>query len=612
MIMKQKLNWIPIVVQIIFLIVAIILLPSTKTLEKYETEIHDLSNSLFYTHALLLKDELNTKFNAPKPEQFNEICAYIAEDLLVTKYQYKLEIAPTKKTLDPILISNYPDSNSSFYLINTFESPHKTHVQIFFWIKICLTFAIFATLIIIIQSFKAYKRLGKAIRQLTMGDFESEIQIEKSSIDAYAISLLLREAQKNLKAMFKKEKHAKQIEIKHDIELDIAREIQESFLASDFKEIEDQAQLSVYAELKESPQVGGDFYDVIKLDNAHIYLGLGDAAGTGIPATFSMIIAKTMMHNLITKYRDIGKAITTVNNEVSRQKFKEPISLFGCIINIHTGKIQWANGGEIKAWVYHSTDQSFDDLCTVPEIPGTMSTVIYNENKSELKSTDYVIALSNGFDHLVSPQGETLSEEKLQQMIRENIHPNGKTFVKQLFEAIQKFTHTTVCNDDLTLGFFHSDYIIKEYPKVVPDFADSITLPNELKALSQLTAWAEAFNDQKELPLMMSMPLALIQEEWFVNIVSYAYADKKEHEIIVSSWVQDGCYWLRFEDDGMPYDPTARKEVDTDVPLEQRGIGGLGIHFIKQTADIFAYQREKNKNIITIMKHIPPSTSEEL
>jgi len=55
-------------------------------------------------------------------------------------------------------------------------------------------------------------------------------------------------------------------------------------------------------------------------------------------------------------------------------------------------------------------------------------------------------------------------------------------------------------------------------------------------------------------------------------------------------------------DSGMPFDPTRKPEVDINASLEDRPVGGLGIHLVRQLMDSVSYRREDGKNILTLIK----------
>jgi len=90
-------------------------------------------------------------------------------------------------------------------------------------------------------------------------------------------------------------------------------------------------------------------------------------------------------------------------------------------------------------------------------------------------------------------------------------------------------------------------------------------------------------------------------EEIFVNIASYAYDSVEEGDVSLSV-AFDGKAIIRFEDSGLPFNPLERSNPDPDIPILERNIGGLGIHFVKNMMDDVEYVYSGGKNILTISK----------
>jgi anti-sigma regulatory factor (Ser/Thr protein kinase) len=61
---------------------------------------------------------------------------------------------------------------------------------------------------------------------------------------------------------------------------------------------------------------------------------------------------------------------------------------------------------------------------------------------------------------------------------------------------------------------------------------------------------------------------------------------------------------LMIEDDGIPFNPFQVEEPDVELTVEERGIGGLGIHLVRETMDEYHYQRRANKNIVILVKEL--------
>ena len=88
-------------------------------------------------------------------------------------------------------------------------------------------------------------------------------------------------------------------------------------------------------------------------------------------------------------------------------------------------------------------------------------------------------------------------------------------------------------------------------------------------------------------------------EEIYVNIASYAY-DDKEGTAKISFDKQDNEITLKFEDEGIYYNPLQKEDPDITLSLEERPIGGLGIFMVKEISKDIEYKREGNKNILIL------------
>ena len=100
----------------------------------------------------------------------------------------------------------------------------------------------------------------------------------------------------------------------------------------------------------------------------------------------------------------------------------------------------------------------------------------------------------------------------------------------------------------------------------------------------------------------MSLNLAL--EEAVVNVMDYAYPKDTAGYVNIDVRTDADCVVFVITDNGIPFDPTAMKDVDTTLPLEERSIGGLGIFLTRQIMDDISYERSNDKNILTLKKNI--------
>jgi anti-sigma regulatory factor (Ser/Thr protein kinase) len=132
----------------------------------------------------------------------------------------------------------------------------------------------------------------------------------------------------------------------------------------------------------------------------------------------------------------------------------------------------------------------------------------------------------------------------------------------------------------------------------------SFELKNDLSELDVLEKKLDEFCQQLGVTKKCYCEINLALEELFTNIVHHGFTDKAEHRIKFTISHQDGTVVMRIEDDGVPFNPTDTDPPDTECVLEERQVGGLGVHLIKNMMDNITYKRHNDKNLLILMKHL--------
>jgi anti-sigma regulatory factor (Ser/Thr protein kinase) len=91
-------------------------------------------------------------------------------------------------------------------------------------------------------------------------------------------------------------------------------------------------------------------------------------------------------------------------------------------------------------------------------------------------------------------------------------------------------------------------------------------------------------------------------DELITNIIAHAYTDKEEHAVLLECRLNENTVDLELRDDGVPFDPTTQTRPNTQLAVEDRDIGGLGIHLVMTLMDKVEYQREGDFNVLKIIK----------
>jgi anti-sigma regulatory factor (Ser/Thr protein kinase) len=129
-------------------------------------------------------------------------------------------------------------------------------------------------------------------------------------------------------------------------------------------------------------------------------------------------------------------------------------------------------------------------------------------------------------------------------------------------------------------------------------------LRNDLAETRHLGAWIEAFARQANLSLPTRNAFDLALVEWLTNVIAHAYDDAREHWIAVRFLASPSQARVEVEDDGREFNPLTHPPVDTTTPLEQRAIGGLGVHMVRRLMDSVEYRREAGRNILVMTRRV--------
>ena len=134
----------------------------------------------------------------------------------------------------------------------------------------------------------------------------------------------------------------------------------------------------------------------------------------------------------------------------------------------------------------------------------------------------------------------------------------------------------------------------------------TLILKNDLEELTRMAEALETHGAARGWPMQWVMNANLSLDELFTNIVSYGYRDTDEHEIRLTLTEQHDALVMVLEDDGVAFNPLSEApEPDLDAGVEERRIGGLGVHFVKSLMDEVSYERSDGLNRITLVQRAP-------
>jgi len=137
-------------------------------------------------------------------------------------------------------------------------------------------------------------------------------------------------------------------------------------------------------------------------------------------------------------------------------------------------------------------------------------------------------------------------------------------------------------------------------PPMYPGDGIRLFVRNNLAALPSLQDSVRDFLQGRALPTEVIYNVCLAVEEVLTNTIKFGYPDALPHEIAVNLTLAPGEVILVIEDDARAFDPQTAPKPDLTLPVEQRPIGGLGLHLVRSLSSRMTYRRQNDKNILEV------------
>jgi sigma-B regulation protein RsbU (phosphoserine phosphatase) len=236
---------------------------------------------------------------------------------------------------------------------------------------------------------------------------------------------------------------------KMENELNIAREIQKGLLPRSLPAIPglDLAALNI-----SSKQVGGDYYDVVVLENGTCVIAIGDVSGKGTPASLLMANVQATIRTLVHFNLPLSEMTSLVNRLICDNTGSDKFITF-CwgIFDPKTRIFRYVNAGHNHPFVVRA-DRSIERMTEGGIILGvTKEAAPYKEGSVQLMTGDVVVMFTDGISEAMNVEGIDYTEERVEEFLR-NIGPmTAQGVLDEVQNEIARYTSGAPQSDDITL-----------------------------------------------------------------------------------------------------------------------------------------------------------------
>jgi PAS domain S-box-containing protein len=384
-------------------------------------------------------------------------------------------------------------------------------------------------------------------------------------------------------------------------ELNFARDIQMGMLPLIFPAFPDRPEVVIYANLKSAREVGGDFYDFYFLNEESLCFVIGDVSGKGAPGALLMAVTKTLLKSRAQDDLSTASILTHVNNELAQNNESMMfVTIFMGIMNVKTGELIYSNAGHNPPYIKRD-DDTLERLDTLHgPVVGPIPGMTYKEDRLHLTDDDMIMLYTDGITEAMNEEEALFTEKRLVSLLMAHKYETAEDMLNTIIIDVEQFQGEAEQADDITGMALHFHGNLEKIATI--DLI--ITIKNRLSDMDIVEAQFEAFTEQYDISDAIRQRVSIVLDELLNNTISYAYPDTNEHEIVVKFELSGERLVITISDDGIPFNPFGMETPDVSSTLEERKIGGLGIHVVRKIMDEFFYQRRINKNVVTLVKFI--------
>ena len=236
-------------------------------------------------------------------------------------------------------------------------------------------------------------------------------------------------------------------------ELDLASSTQQSILPKTFPQTTD---YQVFASMEAARNVGGDFYDVIRLEDGQVGLAIADVSDKGVPAALFMMSSRTLLKGAAIGSPDPGDALREVNELLYDEN--ESLMFVTVLYSIYdpaSGALTYASGGHDAPLLVRSDGTSALLPLTGGVALGIVSDVRFHSRTVQLEPGDTVVFYTDGVTEAMNGDGEQFGVPRMSEVYEATPPQDAEGAAKATFDAVRDFVGDTPQSDDVTCLALH-------------------------------------------------------------------------------------------------------------------------------------------------------------
>ncbi len=313
---------------------------------------------------------------------------------------------------------------------------------------IAMTIGTIISLLLAVHITKPVSLLTKGAEAIGRGHFDTKIDVRsvrEIQTLANTFNEMARRLAESREAMAEKERVDKELEIAHDI--------QTTLLPSNLPHY---VNFEIDAYYHPASQVGGDYFDLIPIDENRLMVVVGDVAGKGIPGLVVMTMVRILARGLAMRGERPLNLLKHLNELLLKDMKKNLfVTLFCGLLDSKAGTLEFASAAHMPLLLYHSSEKVVSMLGTKAKPLGLFSDELFaqglEEKKIKLLPGDLMLQYTDGLTEMRDAAEEEFGIKKVMEIMMDEGVGGARHLLVELKKELDRFRGGEPQSDDLTL-----------------------------------------------------------------------------------------------------------------------------------------------------------------
>ena len=236
-----------------------------------------------------------------------------------------------------------------------------------------------------------------------------------------------------------------------EAEMASAAAIQRSMLPGMQPDDTAHGELDIFAKMIPAREVGGDLYDIVKLDENRVAVSIGDVCGKGVPASLFMAMTQTVMRLVVRSGEDLQAEIKAANKMLVANNREEMFTTLFCgVLDVASGTMTYCNCGHNPPLVLRKGGEAFEPLRNCGPPLGMFDDMSYAPRSIALAPGDMVLLYTDGVTEAEDAQSAQFGMKRLEEAILEMRGEPAHSAVEHVIKRVAEFVKGAPQSDDIT------------------------------------------------------------------------------------------------------------------------------------------------------------------